>query len=128
MAPPLALLQASSSPSLEMIAHSVEAVVLALVAYVGLMIRSEQGKTKADLIEQQGNTKAELVAQQSNIKADLIAQQTKIKDDLKDFNQSLKVSLETHIARDDERFDGIGRTLTRMEVKMDKALEGDQRK
>ena len=72
-------------------------IAIALLAYVGLMIKNTQATVKADLLAEQISAKQELTFAHATTQREL----------------------EVHIARDEERFDGFLRTLSRIDAKID---------
>ena len=80
--------------------------------YVGLMIRVSLGEIRLT----QEASKAELLAHQNEVKDDLTRHNAELKADGAELRQEIAV----HVARDEEKFDAISRTLTRMDGKLDK--------
>ncbi len=76
-------------------------LVSCLLAYIGLMIKNEMQKTKTDLL----------------------AHQIEVRDDLSSRNSDLDKQLAVHVAEDEQRFTGIGRTLERIDTKLDKLTD-----
>ena len=104
------------------------------VFVVGLMIKAAQAKNREDLIERQTAVKDELIAQQTKVKdeindrhLELIQGQNDLRADLDSKHAENKKDLAEHTAQDTEKFTGIGRTLTRIDTKLDQLTPRSRR-
>lgn len=86
-------------------------IVLVAVSWVGLLIK---GKL------------AEIQLEQGDAKAELVKNQTDIARDLQDKHQENTKAIAVHTAEDKAIFDGISRTLQRIDGKLDKLSDWQQ--
>lgn len=98
-----------------------------LVGWIGLKtkgvateIKLDQAKNKADLVAEQTRAKSELVASQTEIKEKLVRAQTEMKQEFTAHNAAMRTEFSVHTASDDQRFGEQGRTLDRIEKKIDR--------
>jgi uncharacterized protein HemX len=73
-------------------------LILAALFVINLLIKNDQGTNKAELL----------------------AHQNQVKDELKNEQAILNTKVEAHIARDEAFQEGLGRTLDRIDRKLDK--------
>lgn len=98
------MLQASTITA-DTVMHGITLAAALIIAIVGYKVQITQGEIKVA----QGEMKAELVDAQSKMQRDMDAK-----------HSDNRLAIQVHQAEDAQRFDAIGRTLNRIDGKLDR--------
>lgn len=102
--------------TLHIILDIVSALAIAMVSYIGLLIRSQLSSIRLT----QAEDKADLVRNQNEVKEELTTHQNGVKDELTAHYSELKRDVAVHVRQDEVIFAGINQTLGRFEAKLDR--------
>ena len=84
-----------------------------VIAFIGVVGSAWAGLLIKNVLYEMKNT-------QATVKAELIESQTEIKEDLTAKHSENRQDLAEHLARDEEQFRAINKTLDRIEAKVDR--------